>query len=239
MTTTPCWVAASMSILSTPMPARPTTCRRWWRRQHLGRHLGGRADRQAVIVADDRQQVGLGEAGADIGLEAALLRRSRRRPGSARRPPAPWAWSCSGKVRRRAGAGERPVEPGQQPLDIGGLDGGATPDTQARRRIAVAGDVEGHRLLASSPVMRLMKAASPARQRPAGNRRIGDREADRGRRAVVGLPGEEPTQGVLPPRARWPRGWRASARSAPAGRRSARPSAGRPGHPRPPASKAC
>src|SRR5260370_36423357 len=34
-----------------------------------------------------------------------------------------------------------PVEPRQQRLDVAALDGGTCPDPQARRRVAVAGDV--------------------------------------------------------------------------------------------------
>src|SRR4051812_38804982 len=52
---------------------------------------------------------------------------------------------------RGEGAGEGPVEPRRQPLDIGGLDGGAAPDPQARRRVAVAGDVVGDPLLVEEP----------------------------------------------------------------------------------------
>ena len=46
-------VAAGMSTLSTPMPARPMTFSFVGLLEHLGRHLGRRADREAVIVADD------------------------------------------------------------------------------------------------------------------------------------------------------------------------------------------
>src|SRR5215210_4163253 len=35
-----------------------------------------------------------------------------------------------------------PVEPGQQGFDVGGLDGGAAPDAQPRRRVAVGAGVE-------------------------------------------------------------------------------------------------
>src|SRR4029077_6176864 len=46
--------------------------------------------------------------------------------------------------RRAADLAIGPVEPGQQRLDVGALDGGARPDAQARRRIAMARDVVGH-----------------------------------------------------------------------------------------------
>src|SRR5919199_2951624 len=42
---------------------------------------------------------------------------------------------------------QSPVEPGQQRLDVGGLDGGTAPDAQARRRVAVGADVERDALL--------------------------------------------------------------------------------------------
>ena len=39
--------------------------------------------------------------------------------------------------------GVGPVEPGPERLDIGGVDGRAAPDAQARRGVAIAGDVVG------------------------------------------------------------------------------------------------
>ena len=67
-------VAAGMSTLSTPMPARPTTFSRVAAASSLGGHLGGRADGEAVIVADDGGEFVLAvEAGLDVDLDAALL----------------------------------------------------------------------------------------------------------------------------------------------------------------------
>ena len=58
ITTTPRAVAALMSTLSTPMPARPTTFSFLAAAEHLGGDLGGRADGEAVVVADDGAQLG-------------------------------------------------------------------------------------------------------------------------------------------------------------------------------------
>ena len=73
MTMTPLAVAALVSMLSTPMPARPTTFEPRRRGQHLLRHLGGGADGEAVVVADDLLELLLGEPDLDVGVDAALL----------------------------------------------------------------------------------------------------------------------------------------------------------------------
>ena len=70
ITTTPRAVAAGTSILSTPMPARPITLRLGAASSSVGRDLGGRADGEPVIVADDRRQLVLLEAGPLVGLDA-------------------------------------------------------------------------------------------------------------------------------------------------------------------------
>src|SRR4051794_12528710 len=65
-------------------------------------------------------------------MEAGRPRRRRRRRGRGR----------SGRLRQRVlGLGERPVEPLRQDLDVAGLHGRTAPDAQARRGIAVVGDV--------------------------------------------------------------------------------------------------
>src|SRR5262249_57831426 len=54
----------------------------------------------------------------------------------------------SRRLRQRLLAlGESPIEPQRERLDVGALDGRATPDAQARRRVAVTIDVEGDALL--------------------------------------------------------------------------------------------
>src|SRR5271168_272782 len=72
MTMTPRAVAAGMSTLSTPMPARPITLSVLARSSSLA-VTGRRADRQAVVVADDRGKFVLVETGFDVDLDAALL----------------------------------------------------------------------------------------------------------------------------------------------------------------------
>ena len=68
-------VAAGMSTLSTPMPARPITFRLFGLLEDLRRHLGGGADREPVVVADDFGELVLvlAEVGLEIDLDAAVL----------------------------------------------------------------------------------------------------------------------------------------------------------------------
>ena len=73
ITMTPRAVAAGMSTLSTPMPARPTTFSLRRLLEQLGGDLGRGADGEAVIVADDLGELVLVEAGLDVDLDAALL----------------------------------------------------------------------------------------------------------------------------------------------------------------------
>src|SRR3954466_12849355 len=84
MTTMPRAVAAGMSTLSTPIPARPITLRggggggRFSRAvgggggvERFCRDLGRRADGEAVIIGNDRLQFVLREARPLVGLDAA------------------------------------------------------------------------------------------------------------------------------------------------------------------------
>ena len=75
ITITPLAVAAGMSTLSTPMPARPITLRFLAPSKQLGGDLGGRADREAVVVADQLGELVLvgAELGLEIDLDAAIL----------------------------------------------------------------------------------------------------------------------------------------------------------------------
>ena len=68
-------VAAGMSTLSTPMPARPITFRFLALLEDLRRDLGGGADGEAVVVADDLGELVLvlAEVGLEIDLDAAIL----------------------------------------------------------------------------------------------------------------------------------------------------------------------
>ena len=73
ITMTPRAVAAGMSTLSTPMPARPTTFNFFALFEQFRGDFGGGADRKAVIVADDLRELVLVEPGFDVDLHPALL----------------------------------------------------------------------------------------------------------------------------------------------------------------------
>ncbi len=86
--------------------------------------------------------------------------------------------------RRRSAAGRRegPVEPGAERLDVGGVDGGAAPDAQARRRVAVAGDVVGD-ALGLEELGHALDEVALARLVERRDLRVDDPQADRGVRA--------------------------------------------------------
>ena len=75
ITMMPLAVAAGMSTLSTPMPARPMTFSRVGLVEQLRGDLGRRADGEAVIIADDLGELVLvlAEIGLEVDLDAAIL----------------------------------------------------------------------------------------------------------------------------------------------------------------------
>ena len=75
ITMMPLAVAAGMSTLSTPMPARPITLRFLAFSRIFARHLGGRADGEAVEIADQLGELVLvlAELRLEIDLDAAIL----------------------------------------------------------------------------------------------------------------------------------------------------------------------
>jgi len=73
ITTIPAAVAAGMSMLSTPMPARPMTLRLVAAAMTSLLGLVSEADDQAVVVADDLDQSSLLRPVLDVGVDAALL----------------------------------------------------------------------------------------------------------------------------------------------------------------------
>ena len=68
-TTMPRLVAAGTSTLSTPTPARPITLSRSAALDQLGRHLRGRADQDAVVLADPLDELGVVPVDAEIDVE--------------------------------------------------------------------------------------------------------------------------------------------------------------------------
>src|SRR4051794_26459341 len=93
----------------------------------------------------------------------------------------------AGKGGSEAGPGglERPVEPGHQRLEVGGLDGGAAPEPQAGRRVAVARDVVGD-LLLGEQLGHVLDEGLLRLGVQRGEGGVGDGEADRGWRADLG-----------------------------------------------------
>ncbi len=75
ITMMPLRLAAGMSTLSTPMPARPIDLQIGRRGDQLLGDLGRRADGEAVILADDFEQLFLvlAEIGQVVDLDAAIL----------------------------------------------------------------------------------------------------------------------------------------------------------------------
>ncbi len=71
ITTTPAAVAAGMSTLSTPMPARPITFSRLAAAITSLSALVAERSGEAVVVADDLDQLVLGKAGLHVGVDAA------------------------------------------------------------------------------------------------------------------------------------------------------------------------
>src|SRR6266852_7831146 len=110
------------------------------------------------------------------------------RPFESSREPGPYMSSLSRLRLPQLAIG--PVEPGQQRLDVAALDGGAGPDSEARRRIAMAGDVVGDAFRLEQrgeflDELRLRLA------RQGGEGGIGEGEADRGAGADARSRGEE------------------------------------------------
>src|SRR5579863_1060788 len=93
------------------------------------------------------------------------------------------------------------VEPASQRLDVGGLDGRAAPDAQARRRVAIGADVEGDLLLLDETRDSLRERGLPVGGKR-GDNGIDELQADAGVRAGFGDPGQE----IDPRRARDPIG---------------------------------
>ena len=71
-TMTPRLVAASMSMLSTPMPARPMALRFSARSMTSAVTLRGAADDEAVVIPDRLQQLFRAEVEEDVHLEVLL-----------------------------------------------------------------------------------------------------------------------------------------------------------------------
>ena len=178
------------------------------------------------MIAD---QLGLAEPGAHIGLDAALLENLDR--GRAQLIGDQDLRHSEAPPRRRCSR-ERPVEPWQERLEVGRLDRRAAPQPEARRRVAVAGDVVGD-ALGLEPRGQPLDEAGLARRRQRRNRRIGDlRGRSRSRNGSPGAGRGTRPRASARPSPRSARDWPRRARSARRGRRSARPRRARRARPR-------
>ena len=241
ITTTPRAVADLMSTLSTPMPARPTTFSRGAASSSSLRHLGRRADRQAVVLADDAAQ-SAGDspvltstsmpAVAEDSTAAADSLSEIRTFMSVTPPPVAVRRRAPGHGPSRATAAGRAMSAGSTVAP--------RPDAQARRRVAIARRCRMRRLPSPATTASFFAASACAAASSAVNqgavifRQI---EVQRARRRRLGQ--EIGPVGARRPRRRWRQDWPRCGRSAPAGRRSPRPSAARPARPRRRACWAC
>src|SRR5262249_18435704 len=141
---TPLEVAAARSTLSTPMPARPTTL-----------SCLARSSSFAVTLVAGRKA-----SPAKSQLLSARWSLSRPALNTVSRPRSVKICTAAGEslseMRTRGAMAasrrlaqcflalrERPIEPGHERLDVGGLDGRAAPDAQTGRRVALERDVVG------------------------------------------------------------------------------------------------
>src|SRR5579872_1811577 len=166
MTTIPAAVAAGMSTLSTPMPARPMTfmrlaaaitslsalvAERSARPSYWSMILSRSSLARPVLTSASTPRAAKMSMAAGESLSAMRTRGGISNLGS--EAPSP-SWreglieakgedSRSGRLEDLVGdGGERPVEPGRQRVEVGRVDRPTAPDAQARGRVPVGGGVE-------------------------------------------------------------------------------------------------
>src|SRR5580704_3119705 len=162
MTMTPAAVAAGISTLSTPMPARATTFSFLAalmtsavilvaERMAMPSYLSTTASNSSLVmsgllsISTPRSLKMATAAGESLSAIRTLGMGVSGKDGGRKNPGRAAARIKSGGL---GGAGldlgEGPVEPGRQRLDVGFVHRGAAPDAQARRRGAIAGHVQRH-----------------------------------------------------------------------------------------------
>src|SRR5580700_10402446 len=143
-------VAAGMSTLSTPMPARPITLRLLARSSIFAVTLV--AERIARPSKPLMVSASLSLSLPRLGWKSTSMPRSLKIATAASDKASEMrtfgAMTTSRGLRQGIlGLGVSPIEPQRQRLDIGALDRRAAPDAQSRRRVAVCVDVIGDGLL--------------------------------------------------------------------------------------------
>src|ERR1022692_4567797 len=219
-------VAAGMSTLSTPMPARPITFRFLAFSRILADTLV--AERMARPSKPPISSASLSLSLPRLGWKSTSMPRSlkictaagesaseMRTLGMAIAAFFEWVcWSSSpparggggGKIvalrrlrQRGFGLSEGPVEPGRERLDVARFRRRPAPDAQARRGVAVIGDVVGDAFLLEQAGERLGERRLFVGRQP-GHRRIDHLQAHRGVRTLARVVGEmgDPRRGRDP-----------------------------------------
>src|SRR6516165_240501 len=149
MTMMPRAVAAAISTLSTPIPARPMTFSPLAFSKSLAVTLV--AERMASpskpLMASASLSLSLPRLGWKSTSTPRSLKICTAAGDSASEMRTLGAIGLRSVLPRRLGLGVRPVEPDRQRFDVGALRGAAAPHPQTRRRVAIGVDVVGDALL--------------------------------------------------------------------------------------------
>src|SRR5437899_2501135 len=183
ITMMPLAVAAGMSTLSTPMPARPMTLRRFAFSRIFAVTL--LAERTARPSKSPTSSASFSLSAPSFGWKSTATPRSRKictaagESASEIRTLGDIEEVSRRLAQRVLAARECPIEPKRERLDVGALDGRAAPDAQSRRRIAIGVDVVGDALLLQRSGNALDERRLRVRRKLA-DRGIDHLQADRG-----------------------------------------------------------
>src|SRR5580658_1730153 len=154
ITMTPRAVAAGISTLSTPMPARPITFRFCARSRILAVTLVAEriASPSKPLMVSASLSLSLPRLGWNSTSNPRSLKIATAAGESASEMRTLAVMSLSLRSLRQGvfGLGVCPVEPERERLDVGTLNGRTAPDAQARRRVAVGVDVVSDAFLVES-----------------------------------------------------------------------------------------
>src|SRR5215472_574848 len=181
ITMMPLAVAAGISTLSTPMPARPITFSPFALSRILDVTLV--AERTASPSKSPIAAASFSLSAPSFGWKSTSTPRSRKictAAGERASEMRTRGVMASRRLQQRVlASGKRPVEPERERLDIGALDGRAAPDAQAGRCVAVGIDVVGDAFLLQRGGHALDERGLRLGRKPA-DRGVDHLQADRG-----------------------------------------------------------